>query len=174
MRLTALRQPPKDISRTKQPRQIKLTSRHLKPILDTQNDSFATLPCVCNPTSANTGKRGRTRQRCAPYGEAAQAPSKTARQNPLPELPTINTDPRNYSTPTNTAAKNLPPRFQLLTDTHRPTKTSHARRPCGRMRHRGEGPGILACSYPLTRTAINNNASQSYFNNPQTQARPYN
>jgi hypothetical protein len=105
-------------------------------------------------------KRGRIGQRCAPYGGAARAPSKTARHNPLPELPTINTGSCNYRTPTNTATKKFSPIVQLFTYTHRPTETSHAWRPGGRMRHRDEGedgaqpqsrdtPDLLACHHPL-------------------------
>jgi len=51
------------------------------------------------------GKRGRTGQRCAPYGGAARAASKTAHRNPLPEPPNINTGSCNYRMLPNTATK---------------------------------------------------------------------
>ncbi len=76
MRLTALRQPD-DISKP-------MTTKQMKPP-GLCNDPYTTNPCICNPTPGNTGKRGRTKRRCEPYGGAAQAPSQTARFGPLPE-----------------------------------------------------------------------------------------
>jgi hypothetical protein len=84
MRLTALRQSPKDIFR--HPKH----SGNPKSTPNPQNDFFHQLPCDCKPISADTDKCGSARPRDAPYGGAKQAPRKLAYSNPLHELPTLN------------------------------------------------------------------------------------
>ena len=118
LRLTAPRQP-YDISRPKNSKDPKTTTDH-------QNDSYTPPFYNCKPTTANTEQGENTGLHSAPYGEAAQAPSKSARQNLMPELPTIDSRPRIYSAPTNTATKKFSSIVPLPIVTHRLTTVSHA------------------------------------------------
>ena len=111
MQLTASRQS-YDISKPMNSKQPKTTP-------DQQNNSFTPTFHKCKPPTANTDQDENTGPHGAPYGEAAHAPGKPARQNLLSELPTIDSGPRTYSAPNNTATKSFPPESlcpQLPTD----------------------------------------------------------
>ncbi len=146
MRHTASRQP-YDVSRPK-------NSRHPITTPDPQNDYFNLPLYSCKPTSATIEKRGITGPHSTLYREVTQAPIETARQNPLPALPTNDTGPRNHSEPTNTTTKNLFPRLPLPTETHYPLEISHTRKQVGKMRQRDNGdatkaPSKTACLHLL-------------------------
>ena len=86
MRLTALRQSPKDISGP-------MNSRHMKR-KSTPNYKYSTLLCYCKHTPTKSKKCGRAGYYAVPQSGAVRATHITCKSNPLLELATRNTGAR--------------------------------------------------------------------------------
>ena len=141
MRLTALRQPPNDISRPK-------NSGHSKSTPDPQKDSFPHPPCGCTPISADTKKCGSAGLRDTPYGGASQAPRKPAYSNPLPEPPSLHARTCKNQPSPNTATHKISPQVSPHASTYQTTRTCRLQRHGSGMRPR-DGCGPNARPLPL-------------------------
>jgi len=131
MRLTALRQSPKDISGPKHPRQMQQNL--------IRNDSYSTLLSNCKPISSESGKCGRARPCAAPYGGAVREPRSTDQFNPLPELTTLDLGTcKDHLFPNPAPTKNSP-HISPLTSTKHQAGTLCARGPVKGMRPRDGG-----------------------------------
>ena len=122
MRLMALRQPPKEISRP-------VNSGHPKSTPEPLKDPFPLPLFVCKPISSDTEKCGSAKLRDAPYGGAVQAPRKPALSIALIGQTTLNAETCIDHMFPNTAIDTLSPQVPPLVDTQTPTKTPRGRRP---------------------------------------------
>ncbi len=86
MRLTAVRQSPKDVSGPMNPRQMKRKS--------IPNDLYSPHLCFCKHTSSELENLWRARQYDTPQGGAVQAPHSNDLSNPLHVLTTRNSGTR--------------------------------------------------------------------------------
>ncbi len=131
MRLTALRQSPKDVSKPMNPRQMKRKSA--------PNDKHSTLLCYSRYTSTKSEKCGRAGYNATPQSGAVRAPLNTGRSGSLPELATRNTWARRDHLPLHAAPNENSLQLPLLTGAQYLTRTLHERRPGNKMRLRYRG-----------------------------------
>jgi len=110
MRLMASCQPPKDITRPKQPRQPKQNP-------DALNDIYPHPPNDCIPDSTKAGKIENYGRHNTPYGGAVREPRDLVCPKYLPELPTLSTGTNKKKMFHGTKANNPLPTAPLPTDT---------------------------------------------------------
>ena len=122
MRLTSVRQSPKDISRHPK------NSGNLKTTPEPQNESFSQLFCDCIPNSLDTGKCGSERMRAVPYDNSVRTPSIHACSHPyLNQQPIVARTYRDHMF-SDTETNKLPPKVTPPTDTQHPYGTLHTRK----------------------------------------------
>ena len=136
MRLTASRQPPKDITRPKQPRQPKQNP-------DPLNNIYPQPSNDCKPSPTKAGKIESTGMHNTPYGGAVREPSDPVYPKYLLELPTLTTGTsKNHMFP-DAKANNHLPAVPMPTYTQQQIETSGAVSPDNEMRPRA-GAGMSA------------------------------